>query len=308
MSVNKGIVRLRNMPENVERQWQGTTDGTSWMHRSLIGMMKVIPLWFFYLLMSLAIPFYVIFNHKGYISNYHYFRRRHGFGPLKSFLHIFACHWMFGAVIMDRFASYSGKKFKVEVPQMPMYEALCSGKSGFLQLSSHIGNDELAGYELRPPKKMNALVFSGEGEALTENRTRVLGQNNVQLVNISEDMSHLVILNNALSDGEIVNIHGDRVFGSNRTIRCKIMNGEADLPLGPFLLASMRGVPAVSVFVMKTGLRKYRVHLFRPDEGLEGLEVREKAETMARAYAGNITEILRLYPDQWFNFYEFWND
>lgn len=296
------------MSENVERQWQGTTDGTSWMHRSLIGMMKVIPLWFFYLLMSLAVPFYVIFSHKGYISNYHYFRRRHGFGPMKSFLHVFACHWMFGTVIMDRFASYSGKRFKVEVPQMPTYEELCAGKEGFLQLSSHIGNDELAGYELMPPKKMNALVFGGEGEALTENRERILGGNNVRLVNISEDMSHLVILNNALADGEIVNIHGDRVFGSNRTVRCEILGAKVDLPSGPFLLASMRGVPAISVFVMKVGLRKYRVHLFRPDDGLNGLESREKAEAMARAYAGNITEVLSLYPDQWFNFYEFWND
>ena len=297
-----------NMPESGERQWQGTTDGTSWMHRSLIGMMKVIPLWLFYLLMSLAIPFYMIFNHKGYISNYHYFRRRHGFGPLKSFFHVFACHWMFGTVIMDRFASYSGKKFKVEVPRMSMYEDLCAHKEGFVQLSSHIGNDELAGYELKAPKNMNALVFAGEGKALTENRPRVLGVNNVRLVNISEDMSHLVILNNALADGEIVNIHGDRVFGSNRTVRCEILGAEAELPLGPFLLVSMRGVPTVSVFVMKVGLRKYRVHLFRPDEGLEGLDVREKAVAMARAYAGGITEILRLYPDQWFNFYEYWND
>ena len=296
------------MSENGERQWQGTTDGTSWMHKALIGMMKVIPLWFFYLLMSLAIPFYVIFNHEGYISNYHYFRRRHGFRPLKSFLHVFACHWMFGTVIMDRFASYSGKKFKVDVPQMPMYEELCAGKSGFLQLGSHIGNDELAGYELRPPKKMSALVFGGEGEALTENRERILGGNNVRLVNISGDMSHLVILNNALADGEIVNIHGDRVFGSNRTVCCEILGADAELPLGPFLLASMREVPVISVFVMKVGLKRYRVYLFRPDEGLEGLGVREKAEAMARAYAINISVMLLIYPDQWFNFYEFWKN
>jgi len=271
-------------------------------------MMKVIPLWFFYLMMSLAIPFYVMFNHEGYISNYHYFRRRHGFGPLKSFLHVFACHWMFGTVIMDRFASYSGKKFKVDVPQMSMYEELCAGKSGFLQLGSHIGNDELAGYELRPPKKMSALVFGGEGEALTENRERILGGNNVRLVNISGDMSHLVILNNALADGEIVNIHGDRVFGSNRTVCCEILGADAELPLGPFLLASMRNVPAVSVFVMKAGLRKYRVRLYRLDKGLEDLGVREKAVAMAKAYAGAVTEVLKVYPDQWFNFYEFWKN
>lgn len=296
------------MSKDAERQWQGTTDGTSWMHRSLIGMMKVIPLWFFYLLMSLAVPFYMLFNHKGYLSNYHYFRRRHGFGPLRSFFGVFTCHWMFGAVIMDRFASYAGKKFTIEVPQMPMYGELCLSKDGFVQLSSHIGNDELAGYELKPPRRMNALVFGGEGKALTENRSRVLGGNNVRLVSIAEDMSHLVVLNNALADGEIVNIHGDRVFGSNRTVTCGILGAEAELPLGPFLLAAMRNVPTISVFVMKVGLRKYRVRLFRPDKGLEGLAPKEKAVATARAYADNISEVLRLYPSQWFNFYEFWND
>ncbi|HBN02013.1 MAG TPA: hypothetical protein DD383_05255 [Rikenellaceae bacterium] len=296
------------MSEGDVRQWQGTTDGTSWMHHSLIGMMKVIPLWFFYLLMGLAVPFYMIFNHKGYLSIYHYFRGRQGFGPLKAFLHTCADHFMFGAVIMDRFASYAGKRFRVETSQAAMYKELCASPKGFVQISSHIGNDELAGYELKATKRINALVFGEEGKTLMENRSRVLGENNIRLVSISEDMSHLVILNNALADGEIVNIHGDRVFGSNRTVSCNILGGKAELPMGPFLMAAMRDVPVMSVFVMKIGLRKYRVHLFRPDEGLEGLGVREKAEALAKAYAENITYILRRYPDQWFNYYEFWND
>lgn len=290
------------------RQWQGTTDGTTWMHHSLIGMMKVLPLWFFYLLMGLAVPFYMIFNHKGYLSIYHYFRRRHGFGVLKAFLHTCADHYMFGAVIMDRFASYAGKRFRVEASQASMYNELCASPKGFVQISSHIGNDELAGYELKAVKRINALVFGEEGKSLMENRSRVLGGNNIRLVSIANDMSHLVVLNNALAEGEIVNIHGDRVFGSNRTVCCEILGGKVELPLGPFLMAAMRDVPVMSVFVMKTGLRKYRVHLFRPDDGLEGLSVREKAEALAKAYAENITSVLHRYPDQWFNFYEFWND
>ena len=193
--------------------------------------------------------------------------------------------------------------------QLPLFspQAQVLATQGFLARVQE--SLEMAGYELKPPKKMNALVFGGEGETLTENRARVLEKNNVRLVNISEDMSHLVILNNALADGEIVNILGDRVFGSNRTIRCEILNGEADLPLGPFLLAAMRDVPVISVFVVKTGLRRYTVNLFRPDEWLsKGLDVREKAEEMAMSYAFSIKMMLLLYPDQWFNFYEFWND
>jgi predicted LPLAT superfamily acyltransferase len=74
------------------------------------------------------------------------------------------------------------------------------------------------------------------------------------------------------------------------------------------MLAAMREVPALSVFVMRSGYKKYRALLFRLDEGLEGLGRNEKAERMARAYAASIDSVLALYPDQWFNFYEFWND
>ena len=59
---------------------------------------------------------------------------------------------------------------------------------------------------------------------------------------------------------------------------------------------------------MKAGLRKYRVRLYRLDNGLEDLGVREKAVAMAKAYAGAVTQVLKVYPDQWFNFYEFWKN
>jgi predicted LPLAT superfamily acyltransferase len=239
---------------------------------------------------------------------YHYFRRRHGFGPVKSFFYVWYNHLVFGAVIMDRFACYAGKKFTVDVPDMKVYEDLCSAPEGFLQVSSHIGNDEMSGYVLKASKRINALAFGGEGSAISQNRARQLESNNIRLVPIAEDLSHLVILNNALADGEIVNIHCDRIFGSNKSIRCKVMGADADLPLGPFLLGAMREVPAIAVFTMKTGIRKYKALLFRLDEDLENTGRKERAEAMARRYAACIDKVLKEYPEQWFNYYEFWND
>ena len=137
------------------RKWQGGTDGTSWMHRALIGMMKVVPLWLMYFFMHLAIPVYMVVNHKAYLANYHYFRKRHGYGPLKAFFHVWLNHVTFGGVIIDRFGAFAGKKFRVEVPEIPVYEELCSRQEGFLQVSSHIGSDEMAGYVLRAGKPIN---------------------------------------------------------------------------------------------------------------------------------------------------------
>ena len=278
------------------------------MHRALIGMMKVIHLWLMYFLMNLAIPFYMLINHKAYLANYHYFRKRHGYGPLKAFFHVWLNHVTFGGVIIDRFGAFAGKRFRVDVPEMPVYEDLCSKPEGFLQVSSHIGSDEMAGYVLKAGKPINALVFGEEARTVTENRNRMLGPNNIRLIPISGDMSHLVALNNALADGEIVNIHGDRVFGSNKVKTVRILDAEADLPLGPFLLAAMRNVPAIAVFVMRSGYKKYKALLYRLDKGLEGLDRNARAERMALEYAGRVDSVVRRYPDQWFNFYEFWND
>lgn len=290
------------------RKWQGTTDGTSWMHRQLIGMMKVTPLWFVYFLMGFAIPVYMVANRRAFLAIFHYFRKRHGYGRVKAFFFSWYNHYTFGKIIIDRFGAYAGKKFTVDVPEMQLYRDLCGRREGFLHISSHIGSDEMAGYVLKAGKPINALVFGGEVETVTENRSRMLGVNNIRLIPISEDLSHLVALNNALADGEIVNIHGDRVFGSPKAVRCDILGAGADLPIGPFMLAAMREVPAVAVFILRVGYKRYKALLYLLGEGRDSLDSKDRAEVMAKAYASKIDAVIREYPEQWFNFYEFWND
>ena len=64
------------------------------------------------------------------------------------------------------------------------------------------------------------------------------------------------------------------------------------------------GVPAISVFVMKEGIRKYRIWLYEISSG--GGSRSEVIEGMADCYAGDLEGVLHKYPSQWFNFYEFW--
>ena len=39
--------------------WSGKTDGQPWMQRSLIAVMRVLPLWMLYFAMALVVPFYM---------------------------------------------------------------------------------------------------------------------------------------------------------------------------------------------------------------------------------------------------------
>ncbi len=276
------------------------------MQRSLIVMYRILPLEVLYAVMALVIPFYMLFGHKGYLASYHYFRRRHGFGPLRSFIMVYANHFRFGQIILDRFASYAGKTFRMEKEGTEAFERLCGGEGGFLMLSSHVGNYELAGYSLTPGRRrLYALVFGGETETVMKNRGEMFVRNGITMVPMSSDMSHIFTVSSALVNGDIVSMPGDRIFGSSKSLRAELLGAPAAFPLGPFAIAVKRGVPAVATFVMKESARRYRIIMKEipfPEEG----SADESTSAMASAYARALGEVLGRYPAQWFNFFEFW--
>ncbi|MBR1539461.1 MAG: lysophospholipid acyltransferase family protein [Bacteroidales bacterium] len=288
--------------------WHGTTDGTPWMQRTLLRLFRFLPLWLVYGVTALVIPFYLVFDRRGYRASYAFYRRRLGRGPLRSFLDVYANELSLGKVVMDRFALYAGRKFDMQVEDMPVFERLSAGEAGFVQVSSHVGNYEMAGYTLRTDRKrMFALVFAGETETVMTQRAARFSGSNIEMVPIADDMSHLFTLNSALLDGAIVSMPGDRIFGSQKSFRCEFFGAPAQFPAGPFLLAAQRSVPMLSVFVMKEGLRRYRAYIRPLGEGLDaGLPARSRAEALAAGFARELEAVVRRYPHQWFNFYDFW--
>ena len=276
------------------------------MQRTLIRLFRVLPLGVLYGCMAPVIPFYMLFR-PGFRSSYSFFRKRMEYGPVKSFFHVYKNEFEFGKVVLDRFAAYAGRKFNLSVPRMDLFEELCAGEGGFIQLSSHVGNSELVGYTLVSPKRINALVFGGETATVMQNRAALFGKTGVRMVPVSEDLSHIFVLNAALADGEIASLPGDRVFGSQKTLQCRFFGATAKFPAGPFVLAVQRGVPILTVFVMKEGRRDYRVLLeVEQVPSAEGMSKQEKMQALADAYAARLEEVVRLYPDQWYNFFDFW--
>lgn len=287
------------------RQWKGTTGGKPWMQRTLVRWLGWMNLPVVYSFMALVVPFYMIFHHQGYLSQYHFFRYRFGHNPLRAFLDVYLNHFRFGQIILDRFAFYGGARFKL-IAENERFTALCNEPGGFMQVGSHVGNFELAGYMLFQDKKIiNALVYGGETGTVMENRTRIFNSQNLKLILTNGEIDHVFEMNRALADGEIVSMHGDRLFGSQKTIRCKVLGAEAKLPMGPYILAATREVPVLCTFVMKESFRTYHVYVHELTISKEG-SAKARAAALAQAYADRLSEILKRYPHQWFNYYEFW--
>lgn len=288
-------------------EWKGRTDGLPWMIRSLVVLMKVIDRRIIYCFMAIVVPFYMIFHHDSYLATYRFFRQRFHYGRIKSFLKVYANHFRFGQVIIDRYAAYAGKKFRFELDGNERFMELVNGERGFVQLSSHAGNYEMVGYGLTSTtKKINGLFYGGESKVMMDFRRKILAMHNVNLIEVDESMSHIFNMNAAIDRGEIVSMTGDRLFGSSKAIKCMFLGKEASFPMGPFALAVQKEVPMLAVFSMRYKGR-YRVYV-RDIKQDESLPLRARMTDMAVKFASELENVVRMYPTQWFNYYDFWKD
>jgi len=298
------------MANTTSEKWAGVTGGGSFGQRSLFWLFRHCDVRVGYFFMYIAIPFYMLFGYRSRRAIMHYFRDVHGYGFWRSLYSTWRNYNNFGKVMLDRFSIFSGQKhkFRVECDGVELFNDLVKGAEGFMMAGSHTGNFEICGYLLRQDvKRIFALVFGGESAALQQQRMVQFESNNIQMVPVTDDMSHLFVMNQALQEGNIITMPADRIFGSSKSVACGFGNAEADFPVGPFSIAAIRNVPVIGVFVYRLATHRYRiiVRKIQIDNELEKLNSKKRAEAMAREYVRLLESMVLQYPTQWFNFFEF---
>ena len=289
-----------------EKAWAGTTYGNGMMHKWLIRVLKWMDVRMLYVFAAIFIVPVCLLINKSCGIIYRYFRSRHKYGPIKSAWLTYVNHCLFSQVVIDRFAMYAGKRFRIEIEGLEYFNLLTKQPSGFIQLSSHIGNYEIAGYSLvAEDKPFNALVFFGEKESVMRNRNQMFSDTNIRMISVKEDMSHLFLIDNAITQGEIVSMPADRIFGSSKSIDVNLLGNVASFPMGPFSVATMRSLDVLSVNVMKESCMTYKIYV-KPLYYDKNLPRKQQIAQLATKYVEELEHMLKLYPAQWYNFFEFW--
>ena len=289
-----------------QKQWAGSTYGSGWMHRCLIRSLRFIDVRFLYLFSAIfVIPVCLVLNESRKTA-YHYFRRILGYGRCKAAWSVYVNHCLFGQVVIDKFAMYAGKRFDVEVDGMQYFNELASRDEGFLHLSSHIGNYEIAGYTLVSERKtINAVVYAHEKATVMENRNNMFVKTNIRMITLKEDMSHLFEIDEAVCGGDIVSFPTDRFMGQAKCVECDFLGRPAKFPKGPFSVAAMRGLDVLAVNVMKAGAKKYHIYV-TPLHYDKQQTRKEQIRQLSQAYVTELEKRVLQYPTQWYNFFDFW--
>ncbi len=80
-------------------------------------------------------------------------------------------------------------------------------------------------------------------------------------------------------------------------------------PTGPFYLAMKYGIPVSFVFAMKERKSHYHFYATPPKYYQQQGNMARRDEmlrTIIQDYISQIEQKLRQYPEQWFNYYNFW--
>ena len=76
-------------------------------------------------------------------------------------------------------------------------------------------------------------------------------------------------------------------------------------PAGTFRMAVQLGIPMLVLFIMKDCGTRYRGFIY-PLTADRSLPAREQAGQLALQFAEKMETVLRRYPNQWFNYFDFW--
>jgi predicted LPLAT superfamily acyltransferase len=292
-------------------QWQGKSKGTPLGYKIFVFVLRKLGVIPAYALLRFVSFYYFLFSWTTSQAIYDYFRRRLGYSPLKAWLKIYGNYYVLGQTLIDKImvmASIPNRFTFVFDGEENLHNMVAEGKGGIL-LSAHIGSWEAAGHLLHRLKaRINVVMFDGEHQHIKKYMKKVTGGPNFNVIVIKNDMSHVYAIGDALAKNELVCLHADRFLPGNKTITRSLLGSDAELPEGPFAMAAAFNVPVSVVFGFKEST--YHYHLFG-SKPVQRREDESKPEFRERLIAGFVAEVeqkIRMYPEQWFNYYKFWKN
>ncbi len=193
-----------------------------------------------------------------------------------------------------------------------MVEALYAGK-GAICITPHLGNWEIGGLLFSfKGGKLNVLTLDERDSDTRSFREEMRRRRGIKNLYINpKDDSPMAILDavKALRQNEIVAMLGDRIE-SQKTMVFDFFGTKTAFPIGVAILAMATEAPVLPVFVVMERNRKYRGIIeppifFNPSSREERETViREGMEKLIKKFESYIEK----YPDQWYNFFPYWEE
>jgi predicted LPLAT superfamily acyltransferase len=229
---------------------------------------------------------------------------------------VFGQFMAFADCLLDRLDVWNGKLRLEQVhlnDPADVRERLLRSRGtgrGQILVCTHLGNLDVcrAMAELGEQVPLNVLVHTHH----VGHYNRLLGEageQRMRLIQVSElDTALMMDLSQRIERGEWLAIAGDRVpLHGGRCVQVNFLGESAPLPQGPWLMAGLLRCPVNLICCLKVNGR-YTIHLepYIEAPAWERGQRDATIERWAQGYADRLAQRCLEAPQQWFNFYPYW--
>lgn len=287
-------------------KWDGKTKGTARGYKFFFFLIKYLGLNIAYVFCFFVASFYTLLLRKQKKAVVQFQKKSFGHGTIKANFKAWKTFFNYAITLVDKFAIAIKwrKKYKFNITNDDYIKQLLEEGKGGILISGHLGNGEIAGSLISEmiTTDINVLFYNNEAQNIQDLIKDATGGASFNIIEIKQDLSHLIKIKNAAANNELIALHADRMLGNEKYVEVDMFGNKARFPVGPFIMAAKFKIPCLFVFGVKTGYRTYSVEAIKPSSiDLDG-------ESLCREFAINYIDKVSEYPEQFYNFYDFYVD
>lgn len=224
---------------------------------------------------------------------------------------LFSHYHAFASTILDRiyFLRARFDLFDIQFHGLDVLDRELAKGRGCLLLGAHLGSFEVVRAVGLLRQRLDIRVLMDEQNApLIRGLTQELNPDVAETVIQAGGVQAMLQVKECLERGGIIGMMGDRVTQQDQIVGCKFFGSEARFPTAAIRLAQVVRAPVVLFFGLYRGGNRYEVRLesFGDKAHLSHDQPADLKQEVQR-YADRLQEVCRLAPDNWFNFYDFWD-
>lgn len=179
-------------------------------------------------------------------------------------------------------------------------------ESGTVLVYSHFGGWAASSNSGHIDNKIHVVMQEAMLDGIKTLEENIPEKSSLNVIDLNQgSIAVSVQIANALMNEEVVAIMGDRASNDKAEVAIDFLDQKAHFNKNPFQIAYKTAKPVLAYFIILTGKQSYEV------EYIEIKMDKEKSEDLAvnealTKYVNKLEEVVKRYPDQWFNFYDFW--
>ncbi|OFY41051.1 MAG: hypothetical protein A2X18_11855 [Bacteroidetes bacterium GWF2_40_14] len=297
-------------PNDSNKNWNGKSRGGTLGYLSFVFLIKKFGVGAAYSLLAFVVIYYIPFAPKATSSIWMYSRKILENGRFKSLKFVYMNFFSLGQSIIDRVAVSSGKsnEYIFDFSEPDDVRKILNSPEGVVIIGAHFGNWEIGSpFFDKYSKEMMVVMMDYEYQNIKKILETQKKVDTFRVIPITDNsFSYLFEIRDALSKGKYIAIQGDRLSKSEKHLDMEFMGYKAAFPLGPFVLATRLNAPVVFYFAVRTGYKRYKFEFaLARDYSCEAHKMKEVA--LMKDYVATLERVVQEYPEQWYNYYNFWN-